>query len=162
MPRPSVRRIVTGHDPLGKSVVVSERLLSPAFVASGDAAMALVWTTPAVPADNNDPQDGAERDAGTTLKGGSVIRVVDMMPGSTSPLHRTNSIDYGIIVSGRLELVLDDGQVTKLTPGDIVVQRGTLHAWRNPSPSEACRIVFVLIEASAAIVNGQPLRPVHP
>lgn len=70
--------------------------------------MATIWTTTTVPADLNDKTDGRERDAGTTLKGGLVIRVVDMLPNASSPFHRTNSIDYGIVMSGKIELELDN------------------------------------------------------
>ena len=91
-----------------------------------------------------------------------MIRVVDMYPGEQSPMHRTNSLDYGIVLSGRLELELDDGAVTSLAPGDIVVQRGTIHLWRNPSDVETCRIVFVLTEARPATVNGRALTDLKP
>jgi quercetin dioxygenase-like cupin family protein len=116
-------------------------------IPSGDAAIATIWTTATVPADCNDEIDGRERDAGTTLKGGSVIRVVDMLPNASSPLHRTSSIDYGIIISGKIELELDNQVVKIVEAGGIIVQRGTIHKWRNPSSEEICRIVFVLTEA---------------
>lgn len=157
-----VRRIVTGHDARGRAVVLSDARFDPALVPSGDAAMCLLWTAPDLPVDNDDPEDGRTRDAGLTLRGGSVIRTVDMLPGRESPMHRTNSIDYGIVLSGVLELELDDGAVTRLGAGDIVVQRGTIHLWRNPSASEVCRIVFVLTEATPAHVDGVPLPERHP
>ena len=119
--------------------------------------MATIWTTATVPADCNDETDGRERDAGTTLKGGSVIRIVDMLPNASSPMHRTNSIDYGIIISGTIELELENSVFKTLTAGDIIVQRGTIHKWRNPSNDELCRIVFVLTEAKPFEVNGKPL-----
>jgi quercetin dioxygenase-like cupin family protein len=119
-----------------------------------------MWTTATVPADANDPVDGRDRDAGLTLHEGSVIRVVDMLPGGTSPMHRTSSVDYGIVISGRVELELDDGAKTLLGPGDVVVQRGTIHLWRNPSDSEICRIVFILIEAKPYVHDGKPFQDV--
>ena len=144
---PPVRRVVTGHDKKGKAVLRDDRRFATENIPGGDAAFALMWTTASVPADCNDPIDGRDRDAGLTLHQGSVIRVVDMLPGGTSPMHRTSSVDYGIVMSGRVELELDDGVKTLLGPGDIIVQRGTIHLWRNPSDTEICRIVFVLIEA---------------
>ena len=126
----------------------------------GDAAFALIWTTATVPADTNDPTDGRDRDAGVTLHEGSVIRVVDMLPGGTSPMHRTSSVDYGIVMSGHVELELDGGAKTLLGPGDIIVQRGTIHLWRNTSDSEICRIVFILIEAKPYVQDGKPLADV--
>jgi quercetin dioxygenase-like cupin family protein len=115
-----------------------------------------------VPADNNDETDGAIRDAGLTLPGGSVIRIVDLGPGTVSPMHRSNSIDYGILLSGALELELEGGERRKLSPGDIVVQRGTNHLWRNPSESEWCRIAFILIEAAPVRIDGRDLPEIHP
>jgi quercetin dioxygenase-like cupin family protein len=160
--RPPSRRVVTGHDAAGRAIFQSDDTFPTEVIASGDAAFALVWTTATVPADNNDPADGRERDAGLTLREGSVIRVVDMLPGGTSPMHRTNSIDYGIVLSGEVELELDDGVVRTIGAGSIIVQRGTIHRWRNPSTSTPCRIVFVLIEAAPFRVNGQALAELQP
>jgi len=153
----AVRRIVTGHNEDGRAVFRSDTVIEPQPIPSGDAAFALLWAAPTLPVDNNDPTDGRMRDAGRTLRGGTVIRVVDMLPGCASPMHRTNSIDYGIILSGHLELELDDGATTQLEPGDVVIQRGTMHLWRNPSPDTICRIVFVLVEAHAYRHDGTAL-----
>jgi len=152
-----IRRIVTGHDKRGTAVFVSDEKYETVIIPSGDAAMTTIWTTAAVPADLNDEQDGRARDAGTTLKGGSVIRVVDMLPGAFSPMHRTNSIDYGIVISGTIELELDNHVFKTLGMGDIIVQRGTIHRWRNPSNTTICRIVFVLTEAKPFELNGTAL-----
>lgn len=159
---PPVRRIVTGHNAAGRAIIRSDDLLPVEPIPSGDAAFSLVWTTATVPADNNDKTDGRTRDAGLTLHQGSVIRIVDMVPGGVSPFHRSSSIDYGIVLSGAVELELDDGAVTTARAGDIIVQRGTIHLWRNPSPTETCRIVFVLIEAAPVTVDGAPLPDVMP
>jgi len=161
-PLPAYRRIVTGHDSAGRAIVESDETFRTAVIPSGDAAFSLVWTSPTLPADNNDSVDGRTRDAGLTLDGGSVIRVVDMLPGGLSPMHRTNSLDYGIVLSGEVELELDDGVKTTIGPGSIVVQRGTLHRWRNPSESVPCRIVFVLTEAAAVRIDGAPLEELKP
>ena len=159
----SFRRIVTGHDDRGRAVFRSVDELRPEVIPSGDAAMATIWSTAEVPADLNDETDGREREVGITLNGGSVIRVVDMLPGGESPMHRTNSIDYGIVQSGSVELELDDGRVETCRAGDVIVQRGTIHLWRNPSDSETCRIVFVLTEAKSGYVHdGQPLEELKP
>lgn len=157
-----IRRVVTGHDSNGRANIAMDDRRMPIGVARGDAKFALIWTTPTVPADNNDDTDGATRPAGLTLHGGSVIRVVDLAPGQESPMHRSNSIDYGIVLSGAVELELEGGDATTLGAGHIVVQRGTNHLWRNPSPTEWCRIVFVLIEASAVTIDGVDLPEIHP
>lgn len=157
----SFRRVVTGHDAAGVAIVRSDDVLTPSPIPSGDAAFQLVWTTPNVPADLNAGSDGPTP-AGLTLHGGSVIRIVDMLPGKASPMHRSWSIDYGIVLSGALELELEDGSVTALVTGDVVVQRGTNHLWRNPSPDTICRIAFVLIEAHPVTIDGRALPEIQP
>ena len=152
-----IRRVVTGHTDDGTAIFVSDNSYETVVIPSGDAAMATIWTTATVPADLNDETDGRERDAGTTLKGGSVIRIVDMLPNASSPMHRTSSIDYGIVISGKIELELDNQVFKTIEAGDIIVQRGTIHKWRNPSSEEICRIVFVLTEAKPFLLNGEPL-----
>lgn len=153
----AIRRVVTGHTNEGKAIFTSDEEFETVVIPTGDAAMATIWTTATVPADCNDETDGRLRDAGTTLKSGSVIRVVDMMPGASSPMHRTNSIDYGIVISGQIELELEHEECKIVEAGGIIVQRGTIHRWRNPSLSKICRIVFVLTEAKAFEIDGKPL-----
>jgi quercetin dioxygenase-like cupin family protein len=158
---PPVQRVVTGHDQNGRSCFVSEDVSEPQPVPTGDANFLLLWTTPTVPADNNDETDGRERDVGTTLKGGSTFRIVDMLPGGQSPFHRTNSIDYGIVLEGEIELELEDGRKKTVGRHGVIVQRGTNHLWRNTSDS-VCRIAFILIEAPAYLHNGMPLAEYKP
>lgn len=155
------RRVVTGHDAAGRAIVALDDHSLPEPIPAGDAAFALIWTSDVLPADNNDDRDGRTRPAGLTLHGGSVARMVDMLPGGRSPMHRSNSLDYGLVVSGEVELELDDGATTLLHAGDVVVQRGTIHAWRNPSDSVTARILFVLTEAMPRLVDGLPLPEVQ-
>lgn len=150
------RRVVTGHDANGRAVIRSDEVFELEPVANGQAYFGLVWTAPDLPVNNNDPTDGRTRDAGMTLKGGSVIRVTEGAPLSSSGMHRSDSLDYGIVISGHIELELDDGSTTLLGPGDIIVQRGTIHSWRNPSETEWARLVFVLTEAKPYEHNGEP------
>jgi len=161
-PLPAYRRVVTGHDVSGRAIIQSDEAFQTEVIPSGDAAFSLVWTTPTVPVDNHDTVDGRSRDAGLTLNSGSVIRVVDMLPGGVSPMHRTHSLDFGIVLSGEVELELDDDVRTTVGAGSIIVQRGTIHRWRNPSTSVRCRIVFVLIEAAAVRIHGVPLSELKP
>jgi quercetin dioxygenase-like cupin family protein len=72
-------------------------------------------------------------------------------------MHRSSSIDYGIVLSGEIELELEDKVFKTVGIGGIIIQNGTIHKWRNPSPSDICRIVFVLTEAKPFEVNGIPL-----
>ena len=141
-----VRRIVTGHRGDGKAIVKSDRVVEAQAIPSGDAAFAKLWVTQTSPADNTDERDGADLASGLTCADGSVLRIVDFQPGMVSPMHKTNSVDYGIVLSGEMEMRLDSGETTRLKPGDIVVQRGTNHAWANMGTTVA-RMAFVLIDA---------------
>jgi quercetin dioxygenase-like cupin family protein len=141
-----VRRIVTGHRGDGRAIIASDRVFEPVPVPSGGAAFAKLWVTQTSPADNTDERDGGSLAAGLTCVDGSVLRIVDFQPGKVSPMHKTNSVDYGIVLFGEMEMRLDSGEATRLKPGDIVVQRGTNHAWANVGTTPA-RMAFVLIDA---------------
>jgi quercetin dioxygenase-like cupin family protein len=156
----SFRRIVTTHNEKGESVVASDDTLTPELIDTGDAEFQVVWLTPTVPADLNAGTDG-ELETNRTLRGGSIMRIVDLVPGGQSPMHRTRSIDYGIVLWGTLELELDGGEVVTLGAGDSVVQRGTMHLWRNPT-DKPCRIAIVLIESKPIEVCGRVLDEPNP
>jgi quercetin dioxygenase-like cupin family protein len=141
-----VRRIVTGHRDDGLAIIKSDNVVEPQPIPRGGAAFAKLWVTQTSPADNRDERDGASLASGLTCMDGSVLRVVDLQPGNVSPMHKTNSVDYGIVLWGEIEMRLDSGAATRLSPGDIVVQRGTNHAWANVGTTPA-RMVFVLIDA---------------
>jgi quercetin dioxygenase-like cupin family protein len=158
---PPVHRVVTGHDENGRARFRSEDVSPLRMVPSGDAAMLTIWSTATVPADNNDETEGRERPVGLTLNGGSVIRFVDMLPHQESPMHRTNSIDYGIVLKGEVELELEDGHKRTIREGGVIVQRGTNHLWRNIT-DEVCRVAFILIEAPAYRHKGAPLDEMKP
>lgn len=158
---PPIQRVITGHDANGRACFVSEDIAEPELVPTRDANFLLLWTTATVPADNNDATDGREREVGTTLAGGSAFRIVDMLPGGESPFHRTNSIDYGIVLEGEVELELDDGRKKTIGKHGVIIQRGTNHLWRNPT-DKPCRIAFILIEAPAYLHYGVPLDEAKP
>ncbi len=155
-----IRRVVTGHDGNGRAVFKSDGKIAGVLVEGGVPEFAVAWTTDRSPADNDDPNHGAKRTVGLACPGGTVLRFVDIAPGRRSPMHRTNSIDYGIVLAGEVDLELDDGALRHLKPGDVVVQRGTMHAWINPGTAW-CRIAFILIDAAPAIAGGKPLAPTH-
>jgi quercetin dioxygenase-like cupin family protein len=161
-PFPPIRRVVTGHNADGRAIIRSDAQFPSEPIALGGAEFALVWATTTVPADNNDETDGRDLEAGLTINHGSVIRIVDFLPGGDSPMHRTNSIDYGIVLAGEIELELEVGIKTIVGAHSIIVQRGTNHKWRNPSHINFARVAFVLIEATAYVVNGDSLEEVKP
>ncbi|MEY2943489.1 MAG: hypothetical protein RLY97_1503, partial [Pseudomonadota bacterium] len=121
MPMSPIRRVVTGHDSAGKAVVTADSVLDSKPNPTGSSLFTLVWTTATTPVDNDDPTDGRERSVGLTLPGGSVLRVVDLLPRNCAPMHRTNSLDYGIVLNGAIELVLDDDDVTLVEAGCIII-----------------------------------------
>jgi quercetin dioxygenase-like cupin family protein len=90
-----------------------------------------------------------------TIPGGTILRVCNFAPGSTTAMHRTTSLDYGIVLEGEVELVLDSGEVRLLKAGDIAVQRGTMHAWRTPSKDQWSRMVFILQDSKPIEVGGK-------
>jgi quercetin dioxygenase-like cupin family protein len=157
------RRVVTGNTADGKSSVLydsSMSLLEEDSAASrqedrAGAASRVIWTTQGFPAENNDPSDAAMRKVNTSESDGTVFRVVEYAPGVTPRKHRTNSIDYAVVMSGSIEVALDN-ETVKLSAGDTLVQRGTIHNWINRG-TDPCVIAFVLIGARPATINGAPL-----
>jgi mannose-6-phosphate isomerase-like protein (cupin superfamily) len=88
----------------------------------------------------------------TTVPDGVVCRISEFSPGVAPRVHRTASIDYAIVLSGEIDMEMDD-EVVHLKAGDVLVQRGTIHNWVNRG-SEPCRIAFVLIDAMPATTAG--------
>jgi quercetin dioxygenase-like cupin family protein len=153
----TIRRVLTEHDKCGLAKIRSNSEITLENVPGYEVAGAVLWTTANVPANNVTDIEGDKRDAGLTLRGGSVLRVTAMGPGFISPMHRTHSIDYAVVLSGEVELELDNGEVVRLQAGDVVVQRGTNHLWRNPSKHEWNRVLFSMIEAEPVVVDGKVL-----
>ena len=150
-----VRRVATGHDANGQSTVNIDE--STGNVTSGRKGQAatVVWTTESFPVDNNGQKDGSHRQTGTTLANGTVFRVVEFSPGVVSRNHRTDSIDFGVVMSGEIDMHLE-AEVVHLSAGDVLVQRGTIHDWVN-NGTEPCVIAFVLIYAEPVTSGGNVL-----
>jgi quercetin dioxygenase-like cupin family protein len=142
----TVRRVVTGHAADGKAVVLFDETLEASTPRPGHQVCA-VWGNATVPADNGDPRDGALIAPTAHLPGGATFRIVQHAPGAESRMHRTRTLDYGVVLSGAIVLELDDGLETTLTAGDLLVQRGTIHRWVNRG-QEPCIMGFVLLDAA--------------
>jgi quercetin dioxygenase-like cupin family protein len=142
------RRVVTGYDAAGRSIVLSDGP-APRSHDIGPAVCHELWNTRAMPAPiAATEREPTERPLVTPPDaGGTIVRITDIKAGERSPMHRTQSVDYGIVLAGELWLVLDDGSETRLGPGDVVVQRGTDHAWENRS-EHTVRVVFVLVDGA--------------
>jgi quercetin dioxygenase-like cupin family protein len=139
------RRVVTGHDAAGTSVFLADGAPPVVRTAPDGAAFHELWNTPAAPAPIA-PHEPEPTERSITVPPdprGTKIRINEFPPGVVSPMHRTQTVDYGIVIEGEMVLVLD-GSETVLRAGDVVVQRGTDHRWENRSGAVA-RMVFVLI-----------------
>lgn len=147
----NVRRVVTGHDGDGKAVVQIDEISGNSISKRAGHTGCVIWTNDTMPADNS--ADAAEDDAAlakvdTGLPGGTVFRLVEYMPGVAPRDHRTDTIDYAVVMSGEIDMNLDGGSV-HLKQGDVLVQRGTIHNWVNEG-TEPCVIAFILIDAKPA------------
>ena len=140
------RRIVTGHDASGKSVVLSDTS-SPKTTDIGTAAFHEIWVTEGMPVQipATEPESTDRPIRVPPPPHGVMIRYTDMEPGAASPMHRTETLDVGIVLEGETWLLLDDGSETRVGRGDAVVQRGTNHAWENRS-DRPVRMLFVLVD----------------
>ena len=140
-----VRRVVTGNDPNGRALIKIDEVSDNVISRRSGQTSCVIWTTESFPVNNTGNDDGGAREVGTTLNNGTVFRVVEFAPGVAPRNHRTDSIDYAVVVSGEIDMELDDS-VVHLKAGDVVVQRGTIHNWVNRG-TRPCTIAFVLIDA---------------
>jgi quercetin dioxygenase-like cupin family protein len=149
------RRVVTGHDASGRAIVKIDEIAKSQASTRPGATACVVWTTEGFPADNDGDQDEGLRPTGTTLANGTVFRLLELAPGAGPRNHRTDSIDYAVVMSGAIDMELD-GTTVHLKAGDVLVQRGTIHNWVNRG-SEPCVIAFVLIAAKPVTAGGRVL-----
>ena len=168
------RRVVTGHDARGRSVVLMDGESPYSFFLekAGGLQLTELWETRSAPADNSGARDAAEHERRIApVGGGTVFRIIEYPPDSVrlktlAPdsffpemgaqaadkaqrrhpgMHRTHTLDYCVVLSGEIYAVLDEGEVL-LRAGDCLVQRGTHHAWSNRT-EKPCVIAFVLVAA---------------
>ena len=157
---PSIRRVVTGHDDQGKAIVMIDEVCSHFRQGRGNAFVCNIWTTDTVPADNDGNTDGGKREGKfTMIENGSVFRILDFRPGVEARMHRTDSIDYLVVMKGEIDMELDDGDEVHLKAGDVMVQRGTIHNWINRG-TETCVIAVILIHANPVEAGGKTLHAV--
>jgi mannose-6-phosphate isomerase-like protein (cupin superfamily) len=149
-----IRRVVTGHDKSGKSVVLSDGPPPQRHSMQGPAVGAdffEMWNVPtAVPQLTSvEAREPNEREFTIMPAAGHLLRIIDLYPpqdgGKRTVMHRTKTLDYVVVIEGEAVLVLDDSEVT-LKKGAVVVQRGTDHAWENRSDKVA-RMAFFHIDA---------------
>jgi quercetin dioxygenase-like cupin family protein len=153
-----VRRVITGHDASGRALVKVDEVARNVVSGRPGANAAVVWTTEGFPANNDGDADEGLRKVGTTLPNGTVFRVIEFSPGVAARNHRTDSIDYIVIMSGEIDMELD-GSVVHLKAGDVMVQRGTIHNWVNRG-TEPCVLAVVLVDAKPVEAGGKVLNAV--
>jgi len=149
---PPIRRVVTGHNANNIAKVLIDAPATNVKNPDSGIASTLMWITDRNPADiavGEKIEDMGARIVGTAPPAnGTRFCVIDFPPGNHAHMHRTETIDYVIVIDGEIEMDMDNSTV-KLKAGDILIQRGTNHAWANRSNKPA-RVAFVL-------VDGQPL-----
>jgi quercetin dioxygenase-like cupin family protein len=146
---PPVRRVVTGHDANKVAKVLLDAPATNARRPETGIVSTLMWITDRNPADMSVGErfeDMGARIVGTAPPAnGTRFCVIDFPPGNAPYMHRTESIDYVIVLNGEIDMDMDDSTV-KLAAGDVLIQRGTNHAWANRSGRPA-RVAFVLVDA---------------
>ncbi|HXP31621.1 MAG TPA: cupin domain-containing protein [Stellaceae bacterium] len=150
-----LRRVVTGHDGNGRAIVKIDEISKNVVSARPGAQACVIWTTESFPVDNAGEADAGSRKTGTTLDNGTVFRIVEFGPGVSPRNHRTDSIDYAVVMSGEIDMELDDAEI-HLKAGDVLVQRGTIHNWVNRG-TKPCVIAFVLVAARPVVAGGKTL-----
>ncbi|MBV8030608.1 MAG: cupin domain-containing protein [Betaproteobacteria bacterium] len=172
---PTIRRVVTANGPDGRSRIVEDapaKAIRTVAARPGYRAVN-VWRTGESPASIASPDTTAEHHGVLPPKNGTILRIIDFPPEPKDPeelkrrvhatfgtiyddahhdqntsrhpgMHTTETVDYAIVLEGEIWSVMDEGE-TLLRAGDVLVQRGTNHAWANRS-AKTCRIAFVLID----------------
>lgn len=174
---PPVRRVLTGHDASGTATIIEDRLAPAVRTIAERPGYRVtnLWSTHGSPAPINDTDRVAELSGVMPPPKGTVVRIIDYPPESKDPaererafkaaftrlfadaqhaprpgqhpgMHQTESVDYAIVMAGEIVAIMED-QETVLRAGDVLVQRGTNHAWANRSDGYA-RICFVLIDGA--------------
>jgi quercetin dioxygenase-like cupin family protein len=161
---PGLTHYITGHSPSGSAIVESTRPAEWNTLLDKTFGFNVVYTTSEFPVSLNDNADLKTHDElmakgqlGLVNPNGTVARMVDFAPGSDALMHRTQSLDYGIVIEGEIEMILDDGVKKTMHRGDVAVQRGTNHGWRNMSKTEWARMFFVLQECQKVNIGGKEL-----
>lgn len=159
-----IRRIITGHDGEGHAVIAADEAVAGVGLDEDagrtDATFFQLWATHEMPvALTDDALERQRQGSTTTILGtgaGTVLRIGVLAPGTRSPMHRTESLDYGLCLEGECDMELDGGDVVTVRAGDVVIQRGTNHVWHNRT-ADPCRFAWILLDAEPVEINGQRL-----
>jgi mannose-6-phosphate isomerase-like protein (cupin superfamily) len=171
-----IRRVVTGKDSTGKAIAMIDAVATSVLRREElGVTNTLLWVTDSTPADLSNQEDAANKKVGVVAPpGGTIFRVVEFAPESevkaddqtrlrimqgiglapegnlrgkprNPAMHRTKTIDYALILTGEIDMLLDDSEI-HLKAGDVVIQRGTNHAWVNRG-NRPCQVAFIMLDA---------------
>ena len=162
-----VRRVVTGHDKNGKAIVARDETLNAVQRRGPYLTGCEIWSTDRMPIDLADELEPAQRQGFVKRYNyvgngqGSVIRITQLEPGGPKFMHRTETLDYAIILAGECDLELDSGEIIHLNARDVVIQRGTMHAWVN-NGTAPCVFAFILLDSKPAEAGGEKFLTHYP
>ena len=162
---PQQHRYITGHNAEGKAIVHTHNDFEWQPFDGDQLAFSVPYTTSEFPVDLTGDADVDEHKRvlgsgkfGLVNPRGTVFRYVDFAPGYACGMHRTQSLDYGIVLHGDIDMVLDSGEVHPLKQGDVAIQRATQHQWINKSKTEWARMIFVLQDCKPLVVGGLEMK----
>ena len=161
---PTIRRFITGHNSDGLSIFPPSASHDPPVRDLHGMHVTFCYATSQFPVQLDQEKDLSvyqhlvDNPPGIVIANGSAFRIVDFPPAYTSPLHRSLSINYNVVIEGEVEVLLDSGEARILKRGDSIVQRAINHAWRNTSDSSWARIVAIAIPAEDFAVGGKVLK----
>ncbi|KAM0235627.1 hypothetical protein ACHAP5_009640 [Fusarium lateritium] len=160
-PLSPIRRFITTHDDKGNAIWDDTIPVQVQDNRSGGFTTHVSWVnedSSNTLTDNNDLKSYRENPTEKDIApvSGSSLRVVDFWPGFPAIMHRTASVDYGIVMEGEIDCVLDNGATRTFRRGDIIIQRGTNHAWKNTG-TEVARICFTLLPSPPVKIQGKEL-----
>ena len=146
---PIFRRVVTGHDAAGNAIVLTDGPATNHKFPDPKVSSTLMWSTDASPTSFLGEEDEGACILGTAPPAnGSRFTMMEFQPGNTvHGMHRTDTVDYAICMSGEIDMYLDEKNFVTLRAGDVLIQRGTLHAWANRG-DVPCRLAVILLDGT--------------
>jgi len=159
-PDPPIRRVVTGHNEELNSVVkIDGPATNHKWPPHGMNVSTLIWYTDEMPVEIWSEEDYGDRTVERQpVPRGARVAVIDFHPGCPGMMHRTDTVDYVVCLSGEIDMELDDGASVHMKEGDVMVQQGTNHSWVN-NGTETCRLGFVLLDGKAEPGKGETSPP---
>jgi mannose-6-phosphate isomerase-like protein (cupin superfamily) len=158
-----IRRVVTGHNNKGRSIVLGDSAIK--LIATPSSTVGQAWVTDLIPADNEGSADHSDRPLSLQPPAGGAMLWIVVIPArptsdkgpsvhdtSDLALHTTATIDYMIVLSGEITMLLDEEETT-LRRSDVLIQRGTAHAWENRG-SEPAVLAVTLLDAKPIVASG--------